>query len=303
MNLVRYGLVALLLCASHPLIQAADALEGRLTIFAATSLTDVFEAMRDEFSALRPEVEILLNFASSSTLAAQLSEGAPADVFASANERQMTLAVEAGRVDADAVAVFAHNQLMLIAPADNPAGIASVADLAGESILLVLSAPGTPIRAYTEAMLLSHDAELGAGFSEDALRNLASEERNVRQVVARVALGEADAGVVYQSDVRGDLGEALLPLPIDPRHNQLASYPIAPLADSAEAELAEAFVAFTLSAPAREILTAHGFCPPDILGRDAAEPARPLPTATAAKKAEPDRGACAREPEESLEGG
>lgn len=255
-----------------------------LTVFAATSLTDVFEALRDEFLADNPDAEILLNFSSSSTLAAQLIQGAPADVFASANERQMELVVEAGLIDAAELRIFAHNRLLLIAPSDNPAKVDSVRDLAGEGILLVLAAAGTPIRAYTDAMFASQGGEFGADFVERVYLNLVSEESNVRQVVARVALGEADAGIVYQSDVIGDVGSQLRTVAIEPAHNQLASYPIAVLSESANAMLAASFVDFVLSDDARSILAAFGFCTPAILSEDSPVEMTPEPALDAAEE-------------------
>ena len=225
MCLLRFLLLLLLSLVAAPLASA----QASLTIYAATSLTDAFESVAAAFEAEQPGVTLHLNFSSSSSLAAQIMAGAPADIFASANERQMELVVADGRIDDAAVRSFAHNQLVLALPADNPAGIESMRDLGGEGYLLVLAAPGTPIRAYTDAMLLSLHDEYGEDFSSRVLRNLASEESNVRQVVARLALGEADAGIVYQTDVLGDVGDKLLVIEIDAAHNQLAAYPIAPL--------------------------------------------------------------------------
>ena len=256
---------------------AQDDLSGSLIVYAATSLTDVFEAMRDAFAETHPDVAILLNFANSATLAAQLTAGAPADVFASANELQMQVAVENGRVAQTDVEVFAHNRLALIVPAGNPADIHSLDDLTGDNILLVLAAEGTPIRAYTDAMLASYSAERGDSFKDGVLRNLVSEESNVRQVVARIALGEADAGIVYQSDALGDVADQLISMPIAERHNQLASYPIAPLLDAAEPSLAERFMRFVLSDEALAILEANGFCWPARLDDDQADEAAAEP--------------------------
>ena len=268
-----------------------------LTVFAATSLTDAFEALRVDFQISNPDAEILLNFSSSSTLAAQLIQGAPADVFASANERQMELAVEAGLIDEADLEIFARNQLVLITPSDNPAGLDAIRDLAGEGILLVLAAAGTPIRAYTDDMFASHGREYGADFVEKVYRNLASEESNVRQVVARVALGEADAGIVYQTDVIGDVSSQLRAIEIAPAHNQLASYPIAALSDSANAQLAERFVDFVLSDQARMILSAFGFCPPAILAEDSLADTTPEPRLEAAQDyGEPETDCQAQSP-------
>ena len=277
-------------CAS--VVGAQNAIAGNLTIYAATSLTYVFDALAVAFEQDHPEVGIRLNFANSATLAAQIEAGAPADVFASANEYQMAKAVESGRVDAEGVVIFAHNRLIVIVPADNPADIQSVDDLAGDGVLLVLAAAGTPIRAYTDAMLASHKAEYGEDFNERAWRNLVSEERNVRQVVARVALGEADAAVVYQSDALGAVARQLGVIPIDERHNQLASYPIAPLNDAAAPGLAHAFIQYLGSAEALQILADYGFCPPAILDEAKMAEATPEPTLEATEEGAPSEINC-----------
>lgn len=283
---MQYRLVAAMLIALCCCLASSAQERGRrtLTVFAATSLTDVFEALRDEFLASHPETEILLNFSSSSTLAAQLIQGAPADVFASANERQMEQVVEAGFIDHAELRIFAHNQLVLITPSDNPVDLNSVRDLAGEGILLVLAAEGTPIRAYTDAMFASHADEYGADYVERVYRNLVSEESNVRQVAARVALGEADAGIVYQSDVIGDVSSQLRAIEIEPAHNQLASYPIAVLSDSANDVLAGSFIDFVLSDESRSILADFGFCAPAILSEDSPLEITPEPTVEAAEE-------------------
>ena len=258
---------------------AQDQPRTSLTVFAATSLTDVFEEIRDAFVKVNPDVEILLNFASSSTLAAQLNAGAPADIFASANDLQMEHVVDAGRVKEEDVETFAHNRLALIVPTDNPAKVETVENLSEDGILLVLAAKGTPIRAYTDAMLSSYDAEKGGDFRARVMANLASEESNVRQVVVRVALGEADAGFVYQSDALGAVADQVNTIPIAERHNQLASYPIAPLIDAASPGLAESFLRFVRSEEARVFLAAHGFCWPAILGDAEPMEAPPEPAA------------------------
>ena len=245
-----------------------------LTVFAATSLTDAFEQLADAFMERESETRIVLNFSSSSRLAAQLLAGAPADVFASANDAQMQLVINDGRVQVESVASFATNGLILITPADNPARVESIADLAKPGLLLVLAVEGTPIRQYTDAMLSSHNADHGDDFATSALGNLVSEESNVRQVATRVALGEADAGIVYRSDAIGKIAESLNIIPIEPRHNQIASYPIALLNDAAEPKFAGGFIDFVLSADGQAILRVFGFCPP--LAAD--QPATPTPT-------------------------
>lgn len=231
--------------------------EVTLTVFAAASLTDAFEEIATHFEAAHPGVEVVFNFAGSSDLAAQLAEGAPADVFASANTRQMTAAQDAGRI-AGEPRIFARNRLVLIVPADNPAGIESLADLADGGILLVVAAEGVPVRDYTNTMLDNLAADLGEDYREAVLNNIVSEEANVRQVAAKVALGEADAGIVYRSDVTPDLAAQVIALPIPDEYNTLATYPIAVISDSEQPALAQAFVDEVRSLRGQLILTRWG---------------------------------------------
>ncbi len=291
---MRHRLVIALLILLAPIggIIAQDSERQSLTVFAATSLTDVFESLRAAFIEANSDVDILLNFSSSSTLAAQLIQGAPADIFASANELQLDLVIDSDLIAADTVDIFAHNQLLLIAPADNPAAIESVRDLTKDSVLLVLAAVGTPIRAYTDAMLASHSDDYGEDFVDQVMRNLVSEESNVRQVVTRIALGEADAGIVYQSDAIGDVAEQLRSFEIKPAHNQLASYPIAPLAASANSALAQRFITFVLSPEAQPIFAEYGFCSPAILTKTLPEDPTPEPTLEADDAAESPQNVC-----------
>ncbi len=236
-----------------------------LTVFAASSLTDAFNEMATAFKATNPNVDIAFNFGGSSTLAAQLAEGAPADVFASANNKQMQVTIEAGRI-VDPAVTFARNRLVVVIPADNPAHIKTLHDLATPGVQLILAAPGVPVRDYTDTMLekLAADADYGDDYRQAVLANLVSEEDNVRQVVAKIALGEADAGVVYLSDVTPDIANTVITLDIPDEVNTIASYPIAITKDSALPELAQAFVDFVLSEDGQAILTHWNFiskCP------------------------------------------
>jgi len=231
-----------------------------LTVFAAASLADAFEEIALTFEAAHQGVDVVFNFAGSSTLAAQLAEGAPADVFASANTRQMTAARDAGRIGGEEQ-TFARNRLVLIVPADNPAHILTLRGLAEPGVQLVLASPGVPVRDYADAMLESMAASplYGEDYRSAVLANLVSEEDNVRQVAAKVALGEADAGIVYLSDVTPDIREQVRMLYIPNRFNTLAAYPIAVTNDAANPELAQAFVDFVRSGEGQAILDAWGF--------------------------------------------
>ncbi|WP_374686710.1 molybdate ABC transporter substrate-binding protein [Promineifilum sp.] len=232
-----------------------------LTVFAAASLTDAFGEIKSVFQAANPGVTVAFNFAGSNQLATQIGEGAPADVFASANAAQMDAAVESGRIDADAAAIFATNRLVVVYPADNPAGIAALPDLAAPDTLIVLAAEEVPAGRYSLEFLnlASADPALGASFKEAVLGNVASYEENVRSVLNKVSLGEADAGIVYASDLIGVEDVASLEIP--GALNVVAEYPIASLNDSAQAEAAAGFIALLLSDKGQTILANYGFGP------------------------------------------
>ena len=229
-----------------------------ITVFAASSLTDAFNELAEAFQAQNEGVEVVLNYAGSSQLAAQLGEGVPADVFASANAMQMQAVIEAGRVEAGTEALFVSNRLTVIVPVDNPANIGSLEDLAQPGVQLILAVEGVPVRQYTDEIV----AAMTADFQERFYSNLVSEEDNVRQVSAKVALGEADAGIVYTSDVTPDIAGQVQQIAIPDDQNVSATYPIAPLADAPHPELAQDFIDFILSAEGQSILSKWGFGPP-----------------------------------------
>ncbi|MEX1071057.1 MAG: molybdate ABC transporter substrate-binding protein [Anaerolineales bacterium] len=226
-------------------------------VFAAASLMDAFDEIATEFGAAHPGVDVLVNYASSSELATQLIEGAAADVFASANQSQMQIAADAGRISGLPV-VFVTNRLTIIVPADNPAGILSPAGLANEGVQFVLAAPGVPVRDYSDqSIALLGDAELQAA----VYANVVSEEPNVRQVTTKVSLGEADAGIVYASDVTPDIADLVLQIEIPDEQNVLAAYPIAMVSDAPSGTLAQEFIDFVLSVEGQAILQSWGFGP------------------------------------------
>jgi molybdate transport system substrate-binding protein len=257
----RALLTALLLSIlSMSVLPIVAAQSQTLTVFAASSLTDAFTEIGAAFEAANPGTDVAFNFGSSSTLATQLAEGAPADVFASANNTQMTIARDADRI-AGSPHTFVKNRLVLIVPADNPANIQSLHDLANAGVKLVVAAPNVPVRDYTDAMLekLSADPAFGAHFQTTVMANFVSEEDNVRQVAAKVALGEADAGVVYRSDVTPDIAANVIALPIPDAVNTLATYPIAVTDDSASPDLARAFIDYVLSDAGQNTMVKWGF--------------------------------------------
>ena len=256
-------------CVAGPARTPATDAPRELIIFAAASLTDAMTDLEQIFEAAHPGVDVLMNFGGSSRLATQLQEGAPADVFASANETQMANVVDAGLV-VGTPHLFASNRLVIITPAANPAGIETMADLAQPGVSLILAVPGVPIRDYSDQIIagLSTPAALGADFADAVYANLVSEEDNVRQVVAKVALGEADAGMVYTSDVTPDVADDLLTVAIPDAVNVVAAYPIAQLTGGHAPELGAAFVDLVLSEEGRAVLAKWGFGPVDATTTD-----------------------------------
>jgi len=224
-------------------------------VFAAASLSDAFGQIAVEFEVAHPSVKVLLNLAPSSELAIQLAEGAAADVFASASQAQMQVAADPGRLAGQPV-VFATNQLTILAPADNPADLHTPADLAKPGLRLVLAAPGAPVRQYSDQRI----ALMGdAVFQTAVYANLASEEPNVRQVATRVLLGEADAGIVYASDVTPDIAGRVLQIAIQAAQNVVATYPIVVVGEAPGGEVAQAFADFVLGPDGQSILQEWGF--------------------------------------------
>ncbi len=235
---------------------------NELNVFAASSLTDALNEIAAVYEANTPGTRIKLNYASSSILAAQVLEGARADVFASANVEQMEYLMENDMILGE-INYFASNRMTAIVPAENPAKIESIADLAKPGVALVLALPGVPARVYTDQFVnqIITDPAYGADFHAGFYSNVVSEEANVRQVVAKVALGEADGGIVYLSDVTPDIKDRVLQIPIPDEYNPVAQYPIAVLDNTQKAEYAQDFIHFILSREGQAILQKWGFGP------------------------------------------
>ncbi len=256
-SLVWLVMVLLTLAACTPLAQTQ---RPELVVFAAASLTDAFTELGDTFTE-ENGVSVTFNFAGSQTLAGQLTSGAPADVFASANDRQMQAAIDAARVDPAAVRYFAANSLVIVTPRDNPAAIEAPADLAAPGLKLVLADAAVPAGQYSLQFLdnTAGDPAFPSDYRDAVLANVASYEENVRAVLAKVTLGEADAGIVYSSDVTRGLREQVQLIAIPAEVNVVATYPIAPVADSAQPEMARAFADFVVSPAGQAILEKYGF--------------------------------------------
>jgi molybdate transport system substrate-binding protein len=231
-----------------------------LTVFAAASLTEAFTEIGKRFEAANPNVTVTFNFAGSQALRTQIEEGAPADVFASANKTEMDTLIEASFVAHDAPQIFLNNKLVVILPADNLAALNQLKDLARPGIKLVLAAEEVPVGKYARQALDAMSGLYGTDFQEKVLANVVSNEDNVRQVVAKVQLGEADAGLVYTSDVLA--AQDLKTIEIPAELNVIAEYPIAVLNQSTNPELANGFIAFVLSEEGQMIQQKWGFASP-----------------------------------------
>jgi len=228
-----------------------------LTVFAAASLRDVFGTLGANFEKEHPWVSIRFNFAGSQDLRTQLEHGALADVFASADTRQMELAQSAGLVDP--ASIFATNAPVIVVPPDNPGKIRGLVDLANVR-RLIIGAPEVPIGAYTLQILDRARASAGADFPGRVEARVVSRELNVRQVLTKVVLGEADAAIVYRTDARS-AGDRVRTVDIPPEVNVVAEYPIATVARCPNPELARAWVAVVRGPEGQAALSAAGFGP------------------------------------------
>ncbi len=239
----------------------APASDQKLTVFAAASLTDAFNEIGEQFKRQHTGVTLEFNFAGSQQLRTQLEQGAVADVFASANTKEMNNAIQAELVVSGTQQTFVRNRLAVIIPKDNPGGIKELKDLAKPGLKIVLADASVPVGGYALTSLDQMNAAFGATFSQTVLSNVVSYEDNVKQVVAKIQLGEGDAGIVYTSDVTPPAAAKLIKLAIPDQYNVLAAYPIAVLKSAPQADLAAKFVDYVLSADGQAILKKWGFTP------------------------------------------
>jgi len=228
-----------------------------VTVFAAASLRESFALLGKKLEELHPGTQVVLSFAGSQALRAQIQHGAPADVFASADQRHMQALVTDQRVLLPQL--FAKNELCVVVSR------AKASELRGLEALptaerIVLGAPEVPIGVYTAQMLDKASRELGGDFRARVEAHVVSREPDVRQVLAKVALGEVDAGVVYRTDALTQKDKVLV-IAIPAVFNVLAEYPVAVTTSAPEPELGRAFVTLLLSAVGQEILAKQGFLP------------------------------------------
>ncbi len=237
-------------CGSEPAGAAGAGVTGDITVFAAASLKSTFTELGAEFAVAHPGAKVVFTFAGSSDLATQISQGAPADVFASADTRNMDKVTSAGGA-AGVPVTFATNVLEIVTPRGNPAGIGSFADLARPGVKVVLCAPQVPCGAAAKTV---SDAT-GTTISP------VSEESSVTDVLGKVRSGEADAGLVYATDVAG-ARDTVTGVPFPAARTAVNTYPVVALRGSKAPGTAAAFAAFVAGEQGRKVLSAAGFGPP-----------------------------------------
>ena len=259
--LCAFAGVALSACGTATSPSATAAPSVTLTVLAAASLSTAFPAIANKFHQSHPNVTIRFSFAGTQTLVTQIENGAPADVFASADQAHMATLLTEGKVKSPAV--FARNRLVIIVPKSNPAGITRPTDLGRPGVKLDLAAPAVPAGKSAHDMLVKLAATTSspAAFTAQVNKNVVSQEDNVEAVVTRIALGEADAGIVYVSDLATRNGKSVTSIDIASSVNIINTYPIATLADSTHATEARAFVDFVRGKAGQDVLSHDGFLP------------------------------------------
>jgi molybdate transport system substrate-binding protein len=222
-------------------------MSGSITVFAAASLTDSFKALGSAFQAAHPGVTVQLNFAGTPTLVTQIEQGAQADVFASADTTNMDK-LKGDGLSLGTPQMFAHNQLEIVVAPGNPRGITGLADLAKAGVIYISEAVTVPAGKYSLQAL----AKAGVTVTPKSL------ETDVKSVVSKVELGEADAGIVYTTDVKA-AGSKVQGVPIPAANNVVATYPVAVVKGTKNSAVADAFIAFVLTSAGQSTLESFGF--------------------------------------------
>jgi molybdate transport system substrate-binding protein len=238
-------------------------LETELVVFAAASLREAFSGMAEVFERRHAGIEVMFNFSGTQALRTQLEQGAAVDVFASADQKHMAELEHARRVTAPKL--FARNEPVIVVARESAALIRGLSDLP-RADRLVFGAAEVPIGWYTLQILDKAGSSLGPSFRERVEAKVVSRELNVRQVLAKVSLGEAQAGVVYRTDARAAKDVQVVAIP--PELNVIAEYPIAIVSNAAHSKLASDWLTFVLSSDGQRALREHGFLPPEGAGSE-----------------------------------
>jgi len=249
---------ALVLSMSAGFAQSPD----ELTVFTAASLTGAFGEIGEMYEN-ETGIHVAFNFDGSQALRTQLENGAYADLFASANIKQMNAVRESGLVNNSSVAIFTRNKLSLIVPKDNPANIRNLTDLARPGVKIVMGTKDVPVGDYALQIIakLGNDSAYGPDYETEVLANVISQETNVNYVVTKVALGEADAGFAYVSDVTQDMISKIDKIVIPDEYNIIAEYPLGMLMESKYPAESQRFMDLVMSDEGRAVLEKYGFDP------------------------------------------
>jgi molybdate transport system substrate-binding protein len=254
--------------------------QKELTVFAAASLTGAFGEIGQMFEN-ETNISVLFNFDGSQVLRTQIENGAYADVFASANTKQVNALKNAGLMNNSSISFFAKNKLSLIVPKDNPAKINNLTDLSKPGTKIVIGTKDVPVGDYAMQIInkLGNDSAFGPDYEKKVMANIISQETNVNYVVTKVALGEADVGFAYVSDITEELAAKVNKIEILDEYNIVAKYPVGILKESKYPAEAEEFINLVKSDKGKSILNTYGFMSVE----GTSTPARTAATVTATK--------------------
>lgn len=249
-------------CGSPAPAASTPSQKVSLKVFAAASLTESFNAIKTQYQAEHPNVTIVYNFNGSQLLVQQIINGAYADIFASADQANMQKASDASLVSAPKT--FARNRLTVIVPTANPGNIQNLKDLARKGLKLVMAAPAVPVGKYSLQVLdkMGASSTYGPDYEKSVKGNVVSQEENVKAVLQKVQLGEADAGIVYTTDVTLDAASKVKMIDIPDTFNVIAEYPIAVTKNSTNQDEARAFMQYMLSPAGQAVLNKYHFISP-----------------------------------------
>jgi molybdate transport system substrate-binding protein len=251
-------LAALVLATSAGFSQEPE----ELIVFTAASLTGAFGEIGHMYEN-ETGISVAFNFDGSQALRTQIENGAYADVFASANNKQMNALKGQGLMNNSTVSIFTRNKLSLIVPKENPAGISNLSDLAKPGVKIIIGTKDVPVGDYALQIInkLGNDSAYGPEYKENVLANIISQETNVNYVVTKIALGEADVGFAYLSDITEDLSSKVDKIEIPEEYNIIAEYPMGLLNESKYPAEAEEFIDLVKSEDGRAVLERYGFAP------------------------------------------
>ena len=257
-RIIGVMLAALLLAASAGYAQEPK----ELTVFTAASLTGAFGEIGQMYKN-ETNISVAFNFDGSQALRTQLENGAYSDVFASANQKQMKAVENDGLMNNSSVVIFTKNKLSLIVPKDNPARIINLSDLAKPGLKIVMGTKDVPVGDYALQIIskMGNDSAYGHNYKEKVLANVISQETNVNYVVTKVALGEADVGFAYVSDITEDLTSKVDKIDIPDEYNVVAQYPMGVLLESKYPVESREFMSLVISDKGKAVLEKYGFAP------------------------------------------